>query len=369
MGLHKTTQPWQWAELGLKPRLLLIKTLCLFYYTSKWAAAAVSKVIILCFFLFFLSFGPACRILVSQPGIKSVLPAVEVRSLNPWTAKEVRKGYSALNPFSLSPSPFHSHLSCSGFWNSLRKILPPDLWDLLWIPVSPSPWWSELDNLGAAFPSNLSRSLSAHCPFSSPGAAPLALQRRDGSEPRNPQEGPEVPSCLSPTHLTDQGKFSSVKTFHPSPRPSAPHGPERRACQAAAGAEDGKGRCLPLSPRQTRSPSSLSQLLSWFYCQQRRLLVSTTPVILCSSLRILSHVLSWSCWFLGLLPFEEEVMCGREVTGKAYTVPPSAFTPSQWDITGKQTSHFPNDSFADKKRSSRNLQLALKTVPWPHNNR
>ena len=42
------------------------------------------------------------------------------------------------------------------------------------------------------------------------------------------------------------------------------------------------------------------------------------PVILCSSLRILFH----ACCFLGLLPFKEEVMCGREVTGKAYMVPP-----------------------------------------------
>ena len=148
-------------------------------------------------------------------------------------------------------------------------------------PLSPSPWWSELDNLGAAFPSNLSRSLSAHCPFSSPGAAPLALKRRDGSEPTNPQEGPEVPSWLSPAHLTDWGSSLrlglsipphvrllptalNTEPAHPSPRPSAPRGPERRACQAAAGAEGGKGRCLPLLPRQTRPhPVSLNCFLDF----------------------------------------------------------------------------------------------------------
>ena len=31
----------------------------------------------------------ACRILVPQPGIKPVPPALEAWSLNPWTAREV----------------------------------------------------------------------------------------------------------------------------------------------------------------------------------------------------------------------------------------------------------------------------------------
>ena len=33
----------------------------------------------------------ACGILVPQPGIKPVPPAVEVQSLNNWTAREVPK--------------------------------------------------------------------------------------------------------------------------------------------------------------------------------------------------------------------------------------------------------------------------------------
>ena len=45
------------------------------------------------FFLFYHFLGglhhTACRILVSQPGIEPVPPAVEVWSLNHWTAREV----------------------------------------------------------------------------------------------------------------------------------------------------------------------------------------------------------------------------------------------------------------------------------------
>jgi len=33
----------------------------------------------------------ACRILVPQPGIEPLLPALEVWSLNHWTAREVPK--------------------------------------------------------------------------------------------------------------------------------------------------------------------------------------------------------------------------------------------------------------------------------------
>ena len=145
-------------------------------------------------------------------------------------------------------------------------------------PLSPSPWWSELDNLGAAFPSNLSRSLSAHCPFSSPGAAPLALKRRDGSEPTNPQEGPEVPSWLSPAHLTDWGSSLRLRLSipphvrllptalnaepaHPSPCPSAPRGtpslpipPHVRLLPVALNAEPAK---LPLGQRVGRDGAFL----------------------------------------------------------------------------------------------------------------
>ena len=44
-----------------------------------------------CFFLFFSAVPVACRmILVPRPGIKPVPPEVEARSLNHWTAREVR---------------------------------------------------------------------------------------------------------------------------------------------------------------------------------------------------------------------------------------------------------------------------------------
>ena len=41
------------------------------------------------FFLIFWSCSLACRILVPQPGIKPVPPAVEMQHLNHWTAREV----------------------------------------------------------------------------------------------------------------------------------------------------------------------------------------------------------------------------------------------------------------------------------------
>ena len=41
-----------------------------------------------CFFVFFFC-GAACGILVLQPGIKPVPPAVGARSLNHWTARDV----------------------------------------------------------------------------------------------------------------------------------------------------------------------------------------------------------------------------------------------------------------------------------------
>ena len=35
--------------------------------------------------------GAACGIIIPQPGIELVAPAVEARSLNHWTAREVSK--------------------------------------------------------------------------------------------------------------------------------------------------------------------------------------------------------------------------------------------------------------------------------------
>ena len=47
--------------------------------------------VIFFFFFFFWPCPVACRTLVSQPGVKLVLPAFEVRSFNHWTTREVPK--------------------------------------------------------------------------------------------------------------------------------------------------------------------------------------------------------------------------------------------------------------------------------------
>ena len=63
------------------------------------------------FFSFWLIFSPhqmACRILVPQPGIKPAPPALEVQSLNHWTAREV---------LTLSPNKeVHNHRVCWFFF-------------------------------------------------------------------------------------------------------------------------------------------------------------------------------------------------------------------------------------------------------------
>ena len=55
------------------------------YFPSMWLAFSFS---LWCLFLFLLH-RAACGILVPWPGIKPMPPAVEARSLNHWTAREV----------------------------------------------------------------------------------------------------------------------------------------------------------------------------------------------------------------------------------------------------------------------------------------
>ena len=47
---------------------------------------------LLFFFFFWLQHG-ACGILVTQSGIEPMSPALEGQSLNPWTAREIPKGF------------------------------------------------------------------------------------------------------------------------------------------------------------------------------------------------------------------------------------------------------------------------------------
>ena len=58
--------------------------------------ASFFKIKAVLFYFFFWPYHAACGILVPRSGIKPVLPAVEVQSLNHWTAREV-PGSSVLN--------------------------------------------------------------------------------------------------------------------------------------------------------------------------------------------------------------------------------------------------------------------------------
>ena len=58
----------------------------------------MDAVFVLYFYLFiFWPHGAACRILVPQPGIEPVPPAVEARSFNYWAAREVPQTLSLVN--------------------------------------------------------------------------------------------------------------------------------------------------------------------------------------------------------------------------------------------------------------------------------
>ena len=57
--------------------------------------AKITQSMIPFFFFFFWLHHTACRIFVPQPGIEPVPPAVEVRGLNHWTAREAQ----CMNPF------------------------------------------------------------------------------------------------------------------------------------------------------------------------------------------------------------------------------------------------------------------------------
>ena len=81
---------------------LSVSTTCLhmcrggkfFLYPSRFfhLVKGVSKALCyipLCIVLFFFFFHVACGILVSRPGIEPAHPALEARSLNHWTTREV----------------------------------------------------------------------------------------------------------------------------------------------------------------------------------------------------------------------------------------------------------------------------------------
>ena len=63
-----------------------------FFFRQRLIFCLLSIKMALCptfFFFFFLLCHTACRLLVPQPGIKPMPSAVEVRSLNHWTTREV----------------------------------------------------------------------------------------------------------------------------------------------------------------------------------------------------------------------------------------------------------------------------------------
>ena len=86
------------------------------YLLADWMSNRILKLI------FFWPRCAACGILVPQPGIKPTPPAVEARSLNHWTAREVPGISSLMCP--LLSSHYCSHLSgCS-----LHCLLHLDGW-------------------------------------------------------------------------------------------------------------------------------------------------------------------------------------------------------------------------------------------------
>ena len=62
-----------------------------------------------CFMFWFFGHKP-CGILVPWPGIKPTIPAMEMQSLNPWSAREVPRLVIALSFFSLPFSYTHTHI-------------------------------------------------------------------------------------------------------------------------------------------------------------------------------------------------------------------------------------------------------------------
>ena len=78
------------------PITKIVMKLSFFFFTFAYLAFAHSKnfnsfeqLVLGCCFFPFQSHWAACKILVPQPGIEPLPPAVEAQSLNHWTAREV----------------------------------------------------------------------------------------------------------------------------------------------------------------------------------------------------------------------------------------------------------------------------------------
>ena len=67
----------------MKSRLTLLILL------PQWPLELSHSVVLKALTKFFFFFGSlSCGILVPQPGVKPILPTLEVQTLNPWTARE-----------------------------------------------------------------------------------------------------------------------------------------------------------------------------------------------------------------------------------------------------------------------------------------
>jgi len=71
------------AYIWKKPDLVLLCFSLLHFANTRWRGYC------LFFFFFFFFGGSACRILVPQPGIETIGPAMKVWSLNDWTTREI----------------------------------------------------------------------------------------------------------------------------------------------------------------------------------------------------------------------------------------------------------------------------------------
>ena len=118
---------WKWWKVILQriPRIPLqgVREACVIGSVAMWNSKE-SLFFIFILFYFFLAARVACRILVPQPGIKSVPPTMEVQSLNHWTAREVPWEFPFL---SLIPT----HINYPWLWLQEQiNVIVLSHWDL-----------------------------------------------------------------------------------------------------------------------------------------------------------------------------------------------------------------------------------------------
>ena len=86
------TVSWKCKQLYIYVRLFIVTLMYTWpFFSPKLTLFFLKMVFYLFIFIFFWLHSVACKILVPQPGIKPMPPAVEAPSLNKWTAREVPK--------------------------------------------------------------------------------------------------------------------------------------------------------------------------------------------------------------------------------------------------------------------------------------